>query len=77
MGASGLHQILAAGMLHLQVAPGNSNKYIGLIFCYRDYRGSIGTIGSILGLYWDSIGIMETKMETIGIIGIIQLYRLI
>ena len=35
---------------------------------YRDYRDYVGYV---LGLYWGYIGIMEKKMEAIGIIGII------
>ena len=40
---------------------------------YRNYRGYIGVV---LGFYWEYIGIMEKKMESIGIIGVIlRLYR--
>ena len=39
------------------------------ICIYRGYGR--GYIGVLLGLHWDYIGIMEEKMETTGIIGII------
>ena len=67
MGASGLHQIFAAGMLHLQAAPGNSNKgTLGFYWENGKENGNYGDyrVGCILGLYWEN-----RNMETTGIIG--------
>ena len=34
-------------------------------------HGPDGEVGTTLGLYWGSIGIIEKKMEATGIIGVI------
>ena len=36
----------------------------------QDYIWSSILFGDIIGLYWGYMGIMENKMETIGIIGL-------